>query len=98
MEGLYSYFEDCIRKTLLFIPDVDVARLREKHMYEKEYEELTDDKIRNIQIIEVTLDNCKFSEVENNEESNIEDKDSLGGFTIAHNLAEMSKGKPLSER
>lgn len=97
MEGLYSYFEDRIRKTLLFIPEVDVARFREKHMYEEEYEELTDDEIINLHIIEVPLDNCKFSEVENNEESNIEDKDSLGGFKIALNLAEMTKGKPLTE-
>lgn len=97
IDGVYAYSEDRIRKTLLLIPEVNITRFREEHTYEEEYEELTDDEIINLHIIEVPLDNCKFSEVENNDNSNIEDKDSLGGFKIALNIAEMTKGKPLTE-
>lgn len=96
IEGLYSYSEDKIRKTLLLIPEVDVEAFREEHMYDEEYEDLTDEEIINLHIIEVPLDNCKFAEVTNHDTSDIEDIDSLGGFKISLNLAEITKGKPLA--
>src|SRR5699024_11823716 len=43
------------------------------------------------------LDNCLFEEVYQNEESSIEDRESLGGFKLELNLAEMNNGKPLSQ-
>src|SRR5699024_3811025 len=90
VDGLYSYAEDRIRKTLIFKPEVDIEKFKEKNAYEKEYNELTDQEIINLHIIEVPLDNCNFRTVKNNENSTIKDKDSLGGFTTAIKLSEMS--------
>src|SRR5699024_5000153 len=85
VDGLYSYAEDRIRKTLIFIPEVDIEKFKEKNAYEKEYNELTDQEIINIHIIEVPLDNCNFRTVKNKEHSTIKDQDSLGGFRTAIN-------------
>lgn len=97
IEGLYSYSEDRIRKTLLLVPEIDVALFREEHMYDEEYEELTDQEIINLHIIEIPLDNCKFNEIKNYEKSQIKDENSLGGFRVELNLAEIIKGKPLTQ-
>src|SRR5699024_2945828 len=97
VKDIYSFAEDRIRKTLLLIPEVNIAAFREKHSLEEGYEELTDQDIIKMHIIEVPLDNCLFEEVYQNEESSIEDRESLGGFKLELNLAEMNNGKPLSQ-
>src|SRR5699024_7923672 len=97
VDGLYSYAEDRIRKTLIFKPEVDIEKFKEKNAYEKEYNELTDQEINNLHIIEFPLYNCKLSTVKNNENSKIKDKDSIGGFRTATNLSEMNNGKPLKQ-
>src|SRR5699024_10268570 len=97
VKDIYSFAEDRIRKTLLLIPEVNIAAFREKHSLEEGYEELTDQDIIKMHIIEVQLDNCLFEEVYQNEESSIEDRESLGGFKLELNLAEMNNGKPLSQ-
>src|SRR5699024_2027964 len=97
VDGLYSYAEDRIRKTLIFKPEVDLEKFKEKNAYEKEYNELTDQEMINVHIIEVQLDNCNFRTVKKNENSTSKDKDSLGGFRTVINLSEMNNGKPLKQ-
>src|SRR5699024_11535257 len=97
VDGLYSYAEDRIRKTLIFKPEVDIEKFKEKNAYEKEYNELTDQEIINLHIIEVPLDNCNLRTVKNNENSTSKNKDSLGGFRTAINLSEINNGKHLKQ-
>lgn len=97
VDGLYSYAEDRIRKTLIFKPEVDIEKFKEKNAYEEAYNDLTDEEIINLYIIEIPLDNCNFHTVKNNEHSTIKDTDSLGGFRTAINLSEMINGKPLKQ-
>src|SRR5699024_11948249 len=67
VDGLYSYAEDRIRKTLIFNPEVDIEKFKEKNAYEEAYNDLTDEEIINLYIIEIPLDNCNFHTVKNNE-------------------------------
>lgn len=97
IDGLYSYLEDRIRKTLILVPEIDIENFREKHKYDEGYEELTDQDIMNLHIVEIPLDNCKFDTVKNSTKSKIEDKESLGGFKVLLDLAEIIKGKPLNQ-
>src|SRR5699024_756331 len=92
-----SFVEDRIRKTLLLVPEVDIASFREKNALEEEYEELTDQDIIIMHMTEIPLDNCLFTEVYQYEQSSIADHKSLGGFKIELNLAEMNNGKLLSQ-
>lgn len=97
IKDLLSFAEDRIRKTLLLVPEVDITAFRKKHAYEEEYEELTDQDIIGMHTTEVSIDNCSFGEVYNHEESAFVDKESLGGFKLELNLAEMNDGKPLPQ-
>src|SRR5690625_127546 len=93
--GLYSYSEDKIRKTLLFVPEIDIQQFRDKHKFEDEYETLTDSEIIDMHIIEIPLENCQLTEVANSKNSKIEDEKSLGGFKLSLDLATITQGKPL---
>src|SRR5699024_1121398 len=86
VDGLYSYAEDRIRKTLIFKPEVDIEKFKEKNAYEKEYNELTDQEIINLHIIEVPLDQCNVRTVKNNKNSTNKDMDSLGEFRTTINF------------
>lgn len=97
VEGLYSYSEDKIRKTLMLVPEIDIKQFREDHMDDEEYQELSDKEIIEMHIVEIPLDNCKFKEVTNHMNSKIEDKDSLGGFKLSLDLAVVTHGKPLEK-
>src|SRR5699024_3484512 len=97
VDGLYSYAEDRIRKTLIFKHEVDIEKFKEKNAYEKKYNELTDQEVIILHINEVPVDNCNFRTIKNNENSTIKDKDSIGGFRTAINLSEMNNGKPLKQ-
>src|SRR5699024_7503114 len=95
--GLLSYSEDKIRKILMLVPEVDTDLFRQKHGWKEEFEEITDREIISMHTIEIPLDNCKFKHVKNSSLSKIEDKDSLGGFRLALDLAEISNDKPLEQ-
>lgn len=95
--GLYSYSEDRIRKTLIFVPEIDIKSFREEYSKDEQYQDLTDKEIIDMHIVEIPLDNCTFEEVTNHENSKIEDKESLGGFKLSIDLAVMSNGKPLEK-
>ncbi|MEI3607581.1 CDP-glycerol glycerophosphotransferase family protein [Pseudogracilibacillus sp. SE30717A] len=95
--GIYSYSEDRIRKTLIFVPEIDIKSFREEYSKDEQYQDLTDKEIIDMHIVEIPLDNCTFEEVTNHENSKIEDKESLGGFKLSIDLAVMSNGKPLEK-
>lgn len=97
VEGLYSYSEDKIRKTLMLVPEVDITQFREEHIDNEDYQELSDKEIINMHIVEIPLDNCKLKEVTNHMKSKIKDNDSLGGFKVSLDLATVTKGKPLEK-
>src|SRR5690625_2232696 len=63
INNLYSYSEERIRKTLTFIPEIDVEQFREAHRFEDKYDDLSDDEILKLHIIEIPLDNCQFKDV-----------------------------------
>src|SRR5690625_3087413 len=100
MRDIFSYTEDRSRKTLLFVKEIDLVSYRKELLkqsknYATEWELLTDDEIIDKHTVKVAMDNCYFSDVENNSQSNIEDNDSLGGFRISVDLAKICDGKPL---
>lgn len=97
VEGIFSNSEDRIRKTLVFSPEVDIKAFKEKHRYDEEYEEMSDEEIIDLHLIKVPLDNSKFSEIANYENSKIQDIDSLGGFKVALDLSTITNGKPLEK-
>jgi len=97
IDHLKSYTEDRIRKTLLLVPEIDIEEYRKARAFEYEAEQLTEQDIINLHTIEVPLENCPFSQVENHSLTKITDKDSLGGFRGKINLADIIEGKPLTE-
>ncbi len=97
IEGLYSYSEERIRKTLMFVPEIDIKSFREDHKDDEEYIDLTDKEIIDLHIVELPLNNCQFQEVINHESSKIEDRNSLGGFKLSIDLAVITNGKPLEK-
>jgi len=91
IEGLFTYTEERIRKTLLLIPKVNFEDFREKN---NEQAELSDEEILELHMFKYPLDNCKLSElreVENVEE----DGDQLNGFKTFIDLSSISNNKPL---
>lgn len=101
INDLHSYTEDRIRKTLLLVPEIDIEKYREENLRSSGFEEseddvvLTDEDIIDLHTIKITLDNCKFDAVLNNELSDINDKESLGGFKSSVDLSVIMSGKPL---
>lgn len=91
IRGLYSYSEDRIRKTLMFIPDININELKS----EEEYQDLTEEEILELKTIKIPLINCKYKNRLNN--SLINDMDSLGGFNISLDLERINNGKPLEK-
>src|SRR5699024_1828793 len=71
VDGLYSYAEDRIRKTLIFKPEVDIEKFKEKNAYEKEYNELTDQEIINIHIKKKKAKEKEYKEIKKQEIINL---------------------------
>lgn len=92
VEDLHSYEEDRTRKTLLLVPHVDLKEFREKHEFNEEYEELTDEEIINLHLIHLPLDNCKMKDIKEVESI---DPESLSGFKVEIDLATLHNTKPL---
>lgn len=97
ISGLDSYREDRIRKTLQFVPKIDIAEFRERNEYEEDLMELTDEEIVQLHIIEVALDNCRYDEIEQADLTNVENRDALGGFKLELDLATLVDSKPLEK-
>ncbi|WP_099159474.1 CDP-glycerol glycerophosphotransferase family protein [Virgibacillus ndiopensis] len=90
-EGLTSYAEDRIRKTLMLVPKINVEAFKEEN---EDYQELTDEEIIELNIIKCPLDNCKLSNLEFYDSSK-DDVDSLSGFKGNIDLSVIHEGKPL---
>lgn len=97
IKDLLSFAEDRIRKILLLVSEVDVESFRKKHAWDEGYEDITDQEIVQMHTIEVPIDNYPFKEVDQHQDSTIKDTESLGGFKLELNLAEMNNGKPLAQ-
>lgn len=95
VDGVLSYSEDRIRKTLMFIPEVNIEAYRENH--EDKSVELTDDEIIALHVIEIALENYKLSEIINDKGLETTDADSLGGFKGKVNLTSLADNKPLQK-
>jgi len=93
IDGVNTYEEHRIRKTLLIIPKLDIDKLREDS---EDYEELSDDEIIEQHTIIVPLENCKKSEfVSLSEGMPVEDMNSLAGYKGDIDLSLIYNGKPL---
>lgn len=93
IEGLATYTEESIRKTLLFVPIMDLDLFREKN---EEYIEMLDEEIIERHMVEYALDNCMLSELDNKVGVVQENTESLSGFQGVINLTTINNGKPLS--
>src|SRR5690606_16723603 len=64
VDGVITHSEERIRKTLLIVPLLDVAKIREEEEHKEELKELTDEEIIEMRTISIPLDNCKISELQ----------------------------------
>ncbi|WP_064965392.1 CDP-glycerol glycerophosphotransferase family protein [Ornithinibacillus contaminans] len=94
-EGIESYQEDRIRKTLYLVPDIDVEKIREEQS--ENTMELEDQEILEQYIIKIPLDNCALNELGNGIEIVSDNKSLLAGYKATINLSVISSGKPLKE-
>ncbi|WP_145523337.1 CDP-glycerol glycerophosphotransferase family protein [Virgibacillus sp. SK37] len=94
VEGLNSYSEDRIRKTLLFVPEIDVKKIRN---IDSENQDLSDEDIIENNTIEIPLDNLKLEELEKYKEvqSINLNRESLAGFRGEIDLSKIVNNKPL---
>lgn len=92
IEGLCSISEHRTRKMLLIIPKVDLKVYREKN---PELEEETDEEILHALSVQVPLDNCLVSDIQEISNELIEYESSLSGFKGSIDLSEINKGRPL---
>ena len=93
VDGVITHSEERIRKTLLIVPLLDVAKIREEEEHEEELKELTDEEIIEMRTISIPLDNCKISELQ--VELDERYSDSLAGYKANIDLATLINGKPL---
>lgn len=92
-QGIKTFAEDRIRKTLLIVPRMNVEQYREKN---EEYSEASDEEIIRENIIEVALENCRMSELKHlDDEVFEENSELLYGFKGIIDLSSITKGKPL---
>lgn len=93
MEGLYSYYENRIRKMVLFIPNLNIEALRSKNL---ELLDKTDAEILESMTIKVPLDNYPLYKI-NARSSEVAEsyKETLSGFKGTIDLATIDLGKPL---
>lgn len=92
IKDIDTYAEDRVRKTLLFVPKLDIEKCR------SENEELIDKdpmEILEMYTITFSLDNCKYKELKNNTAPLTEDMERLNGFKGVVNLSTLQNGKPL---
>lgn len=93
IDGIFTYEEHRIRKTLLIIPKLDIDKLREDN---EDYDELSDEEIIEQHITLFPLENCKKSEfVPSSEGITEEDLNSLAGYKGDIDLSLINEGKPL---
>ncbi|WP_337020057.1 CDP-glycerol glycerophosphotransferase family protein [Oceanobacillus massiliensis] len=94
VRGILTTEEERIRKTLLIAPRLDIENFR---MENPDLAELTDDEIIERNLIQVAMDNCKLSSLNNKENIVIDQSmESLAGFQANVDLSTINKGKPLS--
>ncbi len=100
IEGLATYEEDRIRKTLLIVPKIDFDEYRKNHRsceeqdLEDTCEEMTDDEILEREMFHIPLTNCKLSEILTDVDDE-EALDQLSGFKGSIDLSTINKEKPL---
>ncbi|WBX81946.1 CDP-glycerol glycerophosphotransferase family protein [Virgibacillus salarius] len=93
MKDHFPLQEERVRKTLMFVPNINIEELRETV---DEYKELTDEQILEHNIIEIALDNCQLNELENlDEQISVESLQSLAGYKGTIDLSLINQGKPL---
>ncbi|MFS0614972.1 CDP-glycerol glycerophosphotransferase family protein [Lederbergia ruris] len=100
IEGLATYEEDRIRKTLLIVPKIDFDEYRKNHRrceeqeLEDTCEEMTDDEILEKEMFHIPLTNCKLRDILNDVDGK-QDLDQLSGFRGSIDLSTINKEKPL---
>ncbi|MEN1967744.1 CDP-glycerol glycerophosphotransferase family protein [Lentibacillus sp. N15] len=98
IEGLATYEEDRIRKTLLIIPKIDFDNYRQKQKEcapeNESYEEMTDDEILEKEMYQIPLMNCTLSDVLNDQDGHA-DKEQLSGFKGSIDLSSINLERPL---
>ncbi|MCT1579225.1 CDP-glycerol glycerophosphotransferase family protein [Oceanobacillus kimchii] len=93
-EEIPTFDEHEIRKSLLFVPDIDINNLKEKH-FEK-YEGMSDNEITEQFIIEIALSNKTIKEIRNSSlDYDIFDENSLAGYYANIDLSRICNKKPL---
>lgn len=92
--GLNSYQEDRIRKTLLLVPKVDIDKFREKHQFDEQMNELTDEEIKKSFLIHIPLNNCTMEEIQSETIEEL-DENALNGFYGQIDLSTITDNKPL---
>ncbi|GIN69650.1 ribitolphosphotransferase [Bacillus sp. J14TS2] len=98
IEGLATYEEDRIRKTLLIVPKIDFDEYRKNHRRCEEdddtCEEMSDDEILEREMFHLPLINCKLSDILTDLGED-EDREQLSGFKGSIDLSAVNKDKPL---
>ena len=93
VEGLRTFSEERIRKTLLIIPKLDIEKYRKKN---EEESMLSDEEIIKLNTFKIALENCRYSELESSETLILrEDLDPLSGYKGTIDFSNISDGKPL---
>ncbi|MBO0991475.1 CDP-glycerol glycerophosphotransferase family protein [Bacillus sp. SD088] len=98
IDGLATYEEDRIRKTLLIIPKIDFEQYRIDHRKCEEEdgtcEEMTDDEILEKEMYQVSLTNCKLRDISIDTDKHT-DLEQLSGFKSSVDLSAIHQDKPI---
>ncbi|MDY0394137.1 hypothetical protein RWE15_06140 [Virgibacillus halophilus] len=98
VDGLPTYEEDRIRKTLLLIPKIDFDNYRQINSVCTDNEdescvELTDDEILEKEMYQIPLTNCPLRDV--SDEAELGDMEQLSGFQGSIDLSTINHERPL---
>ncbi|WP_139342822.1 CDP-glycerol glycerophosphotransferase family protein [Virgibacillus halodenitrificans] len=99
VEGIVTYEEDRIRKTLLIIPQIDFDSYRQTHsncsgVNDELCVELSDDEILEKEMYQIPLSNCTLNEVQ--KKSELANGDQLSGFKGSIDLSTIKRETPLA--
>lgn len=92
IEGINTSSEHRIRKTLLFVQNVNLKEIREKYY---EYEDISDEEIMADYSIECVLENRLLSDIVDDDSFAEEELNSLAGYVGSVNLGSINHNKPL---
>ena len=95
IQNLYAYSEDRVRKTLLFRPEINIEKIREKDEFIEEYIEMTDEEILMLHSYQIPLENCQIKDLNNTLIKEEIEEASLSGFKGEIDLATITNNKPL---